>query len=834
MKSSENGSAEEAVKPSDGIPIKEVKSLDSQFDTEVAEIIVDDDVHHDVIDQLKEMYGKHVHDFNFPSDMLKRAADLIANDTDTIDPEQARVLLHELNEQKQLLLNDSPYPEVRAVVEPTDDPTIPVNTFRVWFLGTVFAIIGTGINQFFSLRYPGISIASSVAQHLAYPCGVFMAKVLPEKKIPLGPLAFTLNPGPFNQKEHMAITIMSNVSYGGYNGTADVTYIIQVLKLEMFYGDAKLVDSAGWQILLALSTQLIGYGAAGITRRILVYPAEIIWPKSLAQIALNKALHHDDGSREQSTSWKLTRYRFFIYAFVGMFLYFWLPNYLFVALSTFNWMTWISPDNIKLAIITGSVCGMGINPISTFDWNQATYIFDPIITPFFAACNMFAGMAIAVILVIIPVYWSNALNTAYFPINSNYVFDNTGQQYNISRVLNSDYTLNEEKYKAYSVPYLSAASSVVYATFFGVYLACVVHTTLYNRGEVVRGFSSILNPRKSAYQNEKDIHNRLMRVYKEAPEWWYLALLAVSFVMACCCCALWDTSMPIWGVVLAIVLCFFIQVPVGLILAISNAEVTLNVIAEFIGGYAMSGKPVANMMFKAYGYIACIQSIQFSSDLKLAHYCKISPRLTFAVQVWATIIGAFVSIGVNQWQLVNIKDVCTADQPDKFSCPGTHTFFTASVIWGAIGPQHIFGTGQIYNPLGWGFLAGALLPIPFFFLQKWYPNSWIRYIHVPVILYGPLNLSPYNLSQMWPGFCLSIFFNYYIKTRLLGWWQKYAYVLTSALSTGIGISGIVIFFAVQAIEVDVNWWGNRVPYAGVDGGGSDLPCVLKQVPQGGI
>ncbi|PNY26829.1 Glutathione transporter 1 [Tolypocladium capitatum] len=830
MKASERSSSEEAANPPDGIPFK---SLDTQFDTDIAEIIVNDEAHHDVIIQLKEMYDEHVHDFNFPRDVLLQAADLIANDTEKIDTERARLLMREFNEQKQMLLNDSPYPEVRAVVEPTDDKTTPVNTFRVWLLGTVFAILGTGIDQFFSLRYPGIFIGSSVAQLLAYPCGVFMAKVLPEKKIPLGRLAFTLNPGAFNQKEHMVITIMSNVAYGGYNGTAFVTYIIQALKLDMFYGDTKLADNAGWQILLALSTQLIGYGAAGITRRILVYPAEMIWPKSLAQIALNKALHHDDGSREQS-GWKITRYRFFICAFAGMFLYFWLPNYLFTALSTFNWMTWISPNNVKLAIITGSVCGMGINPIPTLDWNQATFIFDPIITPFFAACNMFAGMAIVVILVIIPIYWSNALNTAYFPINSNYVYDNTGQQYNISRILNSDYTLNEDNYKAYSIPYLSASFSVVYAAFFAIYLACIVHAALYNRREIIRGFKSILDFRKSAYENEMDVHNRLMREYKEAPEWWYLALLAVSFVMSCCCCALWDTSMPIWGLVFAIVLCFLIQVPVGIMLAVSNAEVTLNVIAEFIGGYALSGKPIANMMFKAYGYIACAQSIQFSADLKLAHYCKIPPRLTFAAQTWATIIGAFVSIGVNQWQLNNIEDVCSANQPDKFSCPGSHTFFTSSVIWGAIGPQRIFSAGQIYNPLGWGFLAGALLPIPFYFLQKWYPNSWVRYIHVPVILYGPLSLSPYNLTQMWPGFCLAIFFNYYIKTRLLGWWQKYAYVLTGALSTGIAISGIVIFFAVQFHEVDVNWWGNSVSNAGVDGGGSELPCVLKQVPHGGI
>lgn len=224
----------------------------------------------DAFAQLRELYAEHELDFNFPQDLLARAK--LAIDNENADPnvENTRKLLSEFHFQKQLADNDSPYPEVRAVVDPTDDTETPVNTFRVWVLGTFFTILGTGIDQFFSLRYPGIYVYSYLAQFLAYPCGVFMAKTLPTRKIPLGPLSFTLNPGPFNQKEHMLITIMSNVAYGGFNGTAYVTYILQVLRLPAYYNDQKLVNSAGWQITIVLATQLIGYGTAGLARRFLV------------------------------------------------------------------------------------------------------------------------------------------------------------------------------------------------------------------------------------------------------------------------------------------------------------------------------------------------------------------------------------------------------------------------------------------------------------------------------------------------------------------------------------------------------------------------------------
>lgn len=34
-----------------------------------------------------------------------------------------------------ILEDDSPYPEVRSAVANTDDPDIPVSTFRAWFIG---------------------------------------------------------------------------------------------------------------------------------------------------------------------------------------------------------------------------------------------------------------------------------------------------------------------------------------------------------------------------------------------------------------------------------------------------------------------------------------------------------------------------------------------------------------------------------------------------------------------------------------------------------------------------------------------------------------------------
>jgi hypothetical protein len=59
----------------------------------------------------------------------------------------------------------------------------------------------------------------------------------------------------------------------------------------------------------------------------------------------------------------------------------------------------------------------------------------------------------------------------------------------------------------------------------------------------------------------------------------------------------------------------------------------LNVITKLIIGYMYSGRLLANVTFKNYGYTSMSQAISFLSDFKLGHYMKIPPKSMFVVQV---------------------------------------------------------------------------------------------------------------------------------------------------------------------------------------------------------
>ena len=563
-------------------------------------------------------------------------------------------------------------------------------------------------------------------------------------------------------KEHMVITIMASVGFSA----PYTAYIVWVQYLPIYFNQA-WARSFGYQILVALSTNFIGYGLAGLTRRFLVYPSRAIWPSNLATIALNRAFH--SGTNSPANGWTVSRMRWFTYCFIAMFIYFWFPNYLAAAMSYFNWTTWIAPNNVHLAAVTGTYGGLGLNPLPTWDWNQCVVAGDPLINPFYSIFNSFLG-TLFTFPIILAIWYTNTWNTAYIPINTNIVFDNTGTRYQVLKIVDENGLFDEDAYKAYSPLYLSAGNAFLYGMFFAVYTSTITHTYLYNRREIVAGFKNLIN-RKSAFADSKDVHTRLMRSYKEVPEYVYFAVLVVSIILGIVAVDIYPThttpAVVLYGVFLALIFC----IPCGVIMSITNVEVTLNVIAEMFGGLWFPGNATAMNYFKSYGYVTTSHTLHFAQDLKLAHYIHIPPWVTFNCQMVATLISTFVCTAILNYQMTQIPDVCTSNQKDRFTCPGVNTFFTASVLWGTLGSKKMYGSGAIYNPLLWCFIIGAFMPIPFYYFRK--KSKFLQYFHAPVFFTGGLIWAPYNLSHAWAGVPLAFAFNYYIKRNFLAWWSKY-------------------------------------------------------------
>lgn len=89
---------------------------------------------------------------------------------------------------------------------------MPSSTLRAWVIGLGFVILVSFVNQLFSVRQPSIRLQAPVIQLLSYPVGKAAEHWLPDKRI-FG-TRHSWNPGPFNQKEHMLISIMAAVGTG--------------------------------------------------------------------------------------------------------------------------------------------------------------------------------------------------------------------------------------------------------------------------------------------------------------------------------------------------------------------------------------------------------------------------------------------------------------------------------------------------------------------------------------------------------------------------------------------------------------------------------------------
>ena len=127
---------------------------------------------------------------------------------------------------------------------------------------------------------------------------------------------------------------------------------------------------------------------------------------------------------------------------------------------------------------------------------------------------------------------------------------------------------------------------------------------------------------------------------------------------------------------------FVYTIPIGVIMAATNVPVGLNVITEFIIGYALPGRPIAGMMFKTWGYITMAQALNFTGNLKLGHYMKIPHRPMFFCQIVATVVGGTAQLGVQTWMFSHIEDICSPHQKDGFICPYTTVFGNASIFVG--------------------------------------------------------------------------------------------------------------------------------------------------------
>ncbi|RKO90222.1 OPT oligopeptide transporter protein-domain-containing protein [Blyttiomyces helicus] len=726
--------------------------------------------------------------------------------------------------------------EVAATVPTSDDPTLPSLTFRFWVIGTIFTIFAAAVGQFMYFRANVIYLNSFSIILMTYPVGVFMARVLPAWRIGFhwpSDFIFTrgtfiggsLNPGPYNIKEHALIMVAAFTK----SGNAYATDILAIQRL--FYGrnqNPDIPDPNGVPLVFDFPLSLhFPRTSGGALLSSSSSPPNALGtdsPVSAATGSSNLLRCGTPGTSSSSTcSTSSTRnptrvciigerLRLFNKLTAWVIVYEFLPQYFATYLAHFNIVCLAfgslkgrlgSTSDYPLENSNAPQVAFGLWPqllgqyelqgggfmAMTLDWQQVSS-GGAFYTPFWAQLNTILPVFIGTWIVAPWMYRKNVWGANMYPLATDSNFDIYGNNYNFSKILNNETLVVEDhRYNAYSPLRLSTFWALSYGTNFAVITSLLVHVGLFHGQEILDGF-------RASRTEDEDVHIKIMRKYPEVPHTWYLATLVIFLGLSIFTMEYYTQyQLRWWGVLLAMVSVIIFIIPIGIIAAISNISIGTNVITEFIFGLAVPGKAIAN-------------ALGLASDLKFDVYMKIPPKAVFICQLYSTFVGGVINYAVMDMIIRNVPDVWYANhQPGLTFNPdwgsvSPKIFYTASLIWGAVGPKRMFGPDSPYHPLLWFFLGGVFLPVPFYLLHRRYPNFGWDLINRPILLVswgnGPVNGSGSSFLMI---LGVSWFSQYYAKRYRRNWYDKYNYTISAALDSGTIITAIIIYLPITLAKL---------------------------------
>lgn len=158
----------------------------------------------------------------------------------------------------------------------------------------------------------------------------------------------------------------------------------------------------------------------------------------------------------------------------------------------------------------------------------------------------------------------------------------------------------------------------------------------------------------------------------------------------------------------------------------------------------------------------------------------------------------------------NLCDTSKLPDDSPWTCPMDHVFYSASVIWGLVGPQRMFGNLGLYSNINWFFLGGAIAPVLVWLASRAFPKQkWIRLINMPVLISATAMMPPASAVNFTSWILVAFLSGYVVYRYWPKTWERYNYVLSGGLDAGTAFMTILIFFGLQYNNVNLDWWGSN-------------------------
>ncbi|THU87096.1 OPT superfamily oligopeptide transporter [Dendrothele bispora CBS 962.96] len=687
---------------------------------------------------------------------------------------------------------------VRELCDFEDDVNMPVLTWRFYFLSAIFTALGAWLQQmgFFRTTYVPYSIYFVQIASLYF--GRLLAAVLPQKKIGFGNrFWFELNPGEFNIKEHVAIVLAA--STGGTNNLGD--YVLA--PLQVFYNQ----PMNGWlAILFMLSAVFIGFSFASFARTFLVENPHTMFPLTLQQAAVFKAMR--SSLRSESTEAK-KQMSFFWWCILGFFCWQFLPEYAFPFTSSLAFLCWFS-KNPSVQFLGSGLGGSGLLNI-TLDWSNIGS--KCIYYPYWAQINIFVAAVIGAWILVPIGFFTGAWDSDKYPIQTQTLYLRNGSKYPTDSLMTADYQLNLTLFEEIGPPMMSAQLRWAYFFAYVAYIGSFVSCALF-QGPMI--YKTYVEQRKQerAYNDKL---TQLIRKYPSVPLWWNVALFIIPLIILTVLTAKGVLYMPIYMLFIGIAIGACIVVPMGYIYAVSGYQMQVGYFNELFYGYAIeaggSRHPIGSLSYRVISGQCWYEAQSMLADMKLGHYFHIPPRAVLFAQVWGIFVGVPVNYATILWVCNTKGDVLTGRATDpnhQWTGQTVISLYNQSISFALVGPRRLFDD-PVYAPMLYGFLVGAIVPFILFGLHRLRPRWRFDLWNIAIFADKFENFYGNISNDFFTLFILGSINHLYFKRYRYDFWKKYAYLFGAGADTGYNFNLLIIFIAFSAVKTITmpNWWGNN-------------------------
>ncbi|KIW00506.1 OPT family small oligopeptide transporter [Verruconis gallopava] len=695
-----------------------------------------------------------------------------------------------------------------AVLHVEDDPTLNPWTFRTVFLGLGFAVFGSTLQEIFYFKPQTIYVSVVFLTVLAYILGEALAHFIPRK----GAIGRLFNPGPFNSKEHACITLMASAAAQSALSTEALA------AQQLFYGG---FPSRAAAVFITLSSQLIGYGVAGLLRDVLVYPSKMLWPYNLPVASLLESLHRDKAETKR-------KLKLFYWVFIAIFLWEIVPEWIFPVLEGFSIFCLANQHSLVFTNLFGGASGnegLGFLAVS-FDWQYIASLGSPMWYPLYSLTNSLIGYLLCIV-VFMAVYYGNVWGSQKYPFLAQELFYPQGSNgtyynvYNQTLILNSDFEIDKNLLAQEGTPALTGTYLVYLITSNMGFTATFVHMLLWNYDDIKAGWAwaapsnlaklfkketwqfwkqkETPEERLERKQNDPTIdpHYKVMlkNLYREVPLWWWGSIVVIAFIMGIVCLYVMKSTLPWWGFVMSLIFSFVAMLFFGAQFGITGFQFNTQPFFQMIAGYMFPGRPLANLYFTCYTYNALQMGQVLARDLKLAQYVHLSPRSTFTAQILGCVVGALMNYSMMLTIVDNQSTILTSIAGTNiWSGQNVQQFNTLAIAWSIA--SDMFSFGAKYQWVTIVFLLGFVVPVPFWLAYRYTGWRVFRYLNTSIILWYMGWLFVGINSSILSYFAIGFLAQGWLRIYRPQWFVDYNYLLSAALDGGTQVMVFILTFAV--------------------------------------